>query len=129
MKAWQTAHMVTQKKGKKRAKLSVKSEAQRSHAKRRFSERFDYALAVDEYEDMIWKIQHGEAKHLCKQTNRLHVYRVDSPVGSVLAVYDKSRGTITTFLTDDMEARALMERPKQYPNPPTNKDMVEHYRR
>ena len=89
-------------KNKKRSKLSSKDAAQRSHARRRFDERYDCHLTESIYNEMVWKIQHGEGRHLSKQTNRLSVYSVESPIGDVPVVYDKQRGNIVTFLTEDM---------------------------
>ena len=91
-----------------------KSGAQRSHAKARYSSRFDEELSDAAYDDMVWQIQYGKAKPVARQSHRVTVFKVkvlkdDGGYrdGRVTVVYDKKRQTIVTVLTNEMCEESL----------------------
>ena len=91
-----------------------KSGAQRSHAKARYSSRFDAELSDAAYDDMVRQIQYGEAKPIARQSHRVTVFKVKVLEdnggyrdGRVTVIYDNKRQTIVTVLTDEMCKKAL----------------------
>ena len=65
---------------------------------RRYAERFDCELGRKEYEVLCRRIQSGQGEYLEAQSRRVTVWRLDE----VIAVYDRQRKRIVTFLTEEM---------------------------
>lgn len=79
-----------------------KVQAQKRHAMRRFSSRFDYDISEKEYQKLISKIQSGKAEFIDRQSNRISRWKVRLGDITAIAVYDKNRKSIVTFLTTEM---------------------------
>lgn len=80
---------------------------QRQHAKQRVNERTGISLRTKELKHLIRNIQSGDeskARHMATQSNFRTLWRVLHVSLGVWfnVVYDKKRGSIATFLTDDM---------------------------
>lgn len=80
------------------SKRRTKSSQQVGHAKRRSRERHGISLSDHDYQEIIKKIQNGESEFLEKQTIRVSVHRVEYKDEMFIAVYDKHRKSISTFL-------------------------------
>ena len=80
----------------------TKRSNQKKHAMRRFKERFGIELTSSQYKGAIRKIQSGKAKFIERQSVSVTVFKIIVCGIEVVAVYDKSRGRIVTFLTEDM---------------------------
>jgi hypothetical protein len=81
-----------------------KTKAERRHAIRRFAQRFPKELTNHEYDELVRQIQSGRAKFIEKQSNRVSVFEVKTSGITAIAIYDKSRKTIITFITPEMAA-------------------------
>lgn len=79
-----------------------KTDAEKKHAMRRFAQRFPRELTSLEYDFLVKHIQDGKAKFIEKQSNRVSVFQVKINEVTAIAVYDKSRKTIITFLNEEM---------------------------
>lgn len=79
-----------------------KAVAEKRHAMRRFAQRFPRELTDDEYNSLIKQIQSGKARFIEKQSNRISIFQVKIEDITAIAVYDKSRKTIITFLNKEM---------------------------
>ena len=76
-----------------------KLKAERLHAKRRYKERFNISLSRKQLNDIISNIQNGkDAIFLCKQSNNFSKWIVNVKGNKAIAVYDKNRKQIVTFL-------------------------------
>lgn len=75
-----------------------KSAAQRAHAKRRALERYGLEINRHQMREIVKQIQSGKAKHLLTQSNRTSVKLVSFNNTELIAVYDKLRKNIVTFL-------------------------------
>ncbi len=79
---------------------------QRQHAKQRVEERYDIALKTKELKRLVRQIQGDDdtkARHMATQSGHRTVWRVWYEGEQWFnVVYDKKRGSIATFLTDDM---------------------------
>lgn len=83
--------------------MNSKKKAQQRHSRRRARERFDFSLDKNSLHSVIKQIQSGEAKFVKKQSLRVKHWLVKLPSGSyAVAVYDKVRKSIITFLTTEM---------------------------
>lgn len=87
---------------KYKASKQSKASCQRYHAKKRALERFDVSLTTADLNLVVQMIQDGRATFIEKQSNRVSVFAVIINDKKVNVVYDKTRKTIVTFLTDDM---------------------------
>ena len=79
--------------GKKNKHIS-----QKKHALKRCSQRLGVDLQEQEYNDLLKKIQNNEAVFHSKQSNRVSRFKVSIRGKEAIAVYDKHRKTIITFL-------------------------------
>jgi len=87
-----------------------KSKSQRKHAFRRFTSRFDDELKREDYENAINSIKTGKAEFFDRQSNRVTRWKVEIHGIPIIAVYDTSRGTIVTFITEDMAETSAVVR-------------------
>ena len=87
-----------------------KSGSQRKHAFRRFSSRFDDELKQEDYENAINSIKTGKAQFFDRQSNRITRWKAEIRGIPVIAVYDTSRGTIVTFITEEMAGTSAIVR-------------------
>lgn len=71
---------------------------QKKHAIKRCGERLGIDLTDRDYDELIKEIQEGKAIHHSKQSNRVSRFKITIQGEEVLAVYDKHRKTIVTFL-------------------------------
>lgn len=79
-----------------------KYTAQRIHSKARFFERFGVRLGDDEVKAVIRAIRNGETRSVGRQSNRVVLHEVCVRGIQAIAVYDKSRKNIATFLSPEM---------------------------
>jgi hypothetical protein len=85
---------------KKSKKLKNKVFSQQKHAVRRAEERYGLHLSGSDLNGIKNQIQNGGAEFLEKQTNRVSVFSVATPNGSVPVVYDNQRHTVVSFLPE-----------------------------
>lgn len=79
-----------------------KSTSQRYHAQKKFLERYECPLSKEQYIQLCSYIKDKKPNTtlIDKQTNRVSVYGIkcDLHKEQIIAVYDKLRGKICTFL-------------------------------
>jgi len=92
-----------------------KIDGQRIHACRQFKHRFGVDISLDQYVDCKDQIVSGEAEFLGKRTNRISFFSVKVGEFEPVAVYDRRRRSIASFLTQEMAHRVLGRKIK--PNP------------
>lgn len=78
-----------------------KARAQKNHAKYRLSTRFGIDLNGQEYDDLVRLISGNKAEFVLRQSNRVSHWRVTVKGQTMIAVYDKIRKTVVTFLHED----------------------------
>jgi hypothetical protein len=87
---------------KKKDTRMSKSTSQRYHAQKKFFERYESPLTKDQYNMLCSLIKDKKINVtlLDKQTNRVSVYKIycDLHKEPIIAVYDKQRKKICTFL-------------------------------
>lgn len=83
-----------------------KQKRQKRHALRRARERLGVSITEHEYVTMTKQIQSGESECVHEQSNRVTHHRMEFGGEEFIAVYDKSRQTIVTFLTIAMYVRS-----------------------
>lgn len=91
-------------------KKGSKSGSQRKHAFMRFSSRFDTELKREDYENAIKSIRTGKAKFFDRQSNRITRWKIEINEIPIITVYDTSRGTIVTFITEEMAETSAIVR-------------------
>lgn len=79
-----------------------KALGQGLHAIRRARERFDFSLDYATYQKIGDQIRAGNAKFVERQSNRISLFEVELNGESCVAVYDRKRHTVVTFLTMEM---------------------------
>ncbi len=79
-----------------------KVESEQKHALRRFSCRFDRDLSIKEYQNIVNLIQSGKAELVDRQSNRITRWKVQIEDINAIAVYDKIRKAVVTFLLPEM---------------------------
>ncbi len=79
-----------------------KARSEKKHARRRFAEHFDKELSNHDYDTLVKQIKDNKAEFVEKQSNRVSVFKVKTGDITAIAVYDKSRKTIITFITEEM---------------------------
>lgn len=96
-------------------KQSDKSRAEYFHAQRRASERYGIAVTPEIYTSLCKDIQSASqnTEYVGKQTNRITVWAVQHECHRLLAVYDKQRHRIVTFLPPDVEVQVRARSPKR----------------
>jgi hypothetical protein len=77
----------------------TKAKQQKAHAKRRANLRMGISLSDNEYNDLIKHIQSGAAKFHSRQSNRISKFIVTINDEDYIAVYDRVRKVIVTFMT------------------------------
>ena len=82
--------------------MPSKFQNEKSHAKTRFKERYNKDLNSGDYNECIQKIQNNQAEFLRRQCNRVTIWRLKVAGQTAIAVYDKNRHAIVTFLTEEM---------------------------
>lgn len=88
----------------RRRKRQNKSKSQKTHALNRAKQRVGWGTSQQEIDDCIRQIISGEAKFYERQSNRVTKWWVTIDGKEVIAVYDKNRKTIVTFITKEMLA-------------------------
>jgi hypothetical protein len=76
----------------------TKAEAQRRHAKRRAKERIGINLDDEFYDELVLMIQRGKAEFAGRDSKAFSKWRFYFNSKPYIAVYDKKRKTIVTFL-------------------------------
>ena len=89
-------------KTRKRRRPKTKEDFQKRHAQRRFLMRFERELTEKLYREWQEKIQRGDCIHVEQQSVRVSVKKIEHEGEWYYVVYDKSRKTIVTVLTDEM---------------------------
>ena len=84
-----------------------KSRAQRSHAKRRFYERFGILLNRKDRQNLINQIQGNRAKFVEKESNRVSLWDVMVKGKIIRVVYDKDRKNIVTALPQEADDETI----------------------
>ncbi len=79
-----------------------KAKTERNHAIARMSSRFGVNMNRVQYNAMVKSIQDGKAVFLDRQSNRVSRFIVRLGDKEMVAVYDRNRKTIVTFLTMEM---------------------------
>lgn len=80
-------------------KKNKKRLAQIRHAKRRALERFGVELSEEDYINLVKALQWGQFTPLPgRQSNRVSLYYIPLGDKTSVAVYDKHRKTIVTFM-------------------------------
>ena len=98
-----------------RPKRLSKHKAERMHAMRRFSERMGFGLSKEGYDDLVRQVQEGKAQFVCKQSNRVTVFRLRMDGKPVRIAYDKQRHQIVTFMPEEAEGIDVMPHPNEIP--------------
>lgn len=75
-----------------------KAKTQRIHARKRALQRYNIDINRNDIEEIIKKINSGEAKFIEKQSLRVSIWFVEIKGKKVKVVYDKLRKTIASFL-------------------------------
>ena len=94
-----------------------KKESQEIHALRRLQERFNIELKIYEYRSIVNSIKNlgndkkknYEVEFLGKQSNTRSLYKIYYNDIELYAVYDKSRGSICTFLLGEYLSEIIKE--------------------
>lgn len=76
--------------------------AQQKHARSRAIQRFDVELSNDDLRVLVSLIQAGKAIFIERQSNRITVFSILFKGKVLYPVYDSSRKSIATFLTQKM---------------------------
>lgn len=79
-----------------------KKRCQYRHAKRRFLQRQGVEVSNGDLDSLVRIIQRGEAEFVERQSLRITKWRVDVFGMPCVVVYDRSRKSIVTVLTDEM---------------------------
>jgi hypothetical protein len=79
---------------------------QRRHARRRAFERYALNLHQDAQEQIIRKIEGGEARFICCQSQRISIWEVNYGGKSLPVVYDQKRKTLVTVLPEEALQKA-----------------------
>ena len=87
---------------KKRRTKRKTSEILWKHAKRRAWQRFGLLLNRSDRKDIVLSSQKGEAELLGRQSIAKSIWVVKCQGRDMVAVYDKNRHAIVTFLTEEM---------------------------
>jgi len=96
-----------QKRRFKQKETKKDSRAQMYHSMRRFKERYGRKLEKNEYREMCLMIKGEQSEFIFKQTCTRILHRLIFSEVYVYVVYDKSRGEIATFLTEEMVEELL----------------------
>ena len=86
---------------KMRRKSMNKHTAQRSHAKRRFRERFEFDFNRHVRREFVRMVQAGEAVFVEKQSLRVSLFDIYHEGNKYRVVYDKLRKNIVTDLPQE----------------------------
>lgn len=78
--------------------MSLKAKNMKHHAKMRAFQRFGIRLDENTHNQIIKKIQKGEAQFIEKQSNRISLFWVDYNEMKLKIVYDKERKLIVTVM-------------------------------
>ena len=91
--------------------MSTKKTGQRRHAQRRARERLGRTFSRIDLARMVEMIQRGKSTSvpLRRPTNRVSGHRLTYEGATVIAVYDRKRRNIVTFLCEDMIAAPAAE--------------------
>jgi hypothetical protein len=89
----------------------TKAQSQRAHAKRRAEERYGLSLNRNGQDEIVRKIQYGEAELVERQSNRVTIWKVCFQNTWIKVVYDSSRHTIASVLP--MEDRSFNDGNKE----------------
>lgn len=81
--------------------MATKRRSQLKHARRRARERYDLNLDPSEVACIVNKIVRGESIVLARQSVRVSVHQVFYKDRWLIAVYDRKRRQIASFLPDD----------------------------
>ena len=104
--------------GRRRKKRKVtKRTCQKLHAYRRIEQRFGITLSRDEYDDLCAQIRCGRTKGV-RETNRVAHHTVKIRGQTMVAVYDRQRESIVTFLTLEMSGERMGQTPPPPPKTP-----------
>jgi len=79
----------------------LKSKAQRIHAKRRCAQRYGVPLSDQLQDELIGKIQSGQATIVHKQSHRVSIFDVAHGDRTLRVVYDRNTKQLVTFLPPD----------------------------
>lgn len=80
-----------------------KKQSLKRHAKKRFVERTNgHALTDEIYRAIVKQIHQGLATLIEKQSNTKSLYSVQVDGATYAVVWDRSRQSIVTFLTEEM---------------------------
>lgn len=82
--------------------MASKKKCQQIHASRRAAERLGERISRDSTAKIVKDIQLGKAKFIRRQSLRVALFLVSFKGKDVVAVYDKKRHSIATFLTLEM---------------------------
>ncbi|MBU1003006.1 MAG: hypothetical protein KKE73_10845 [Proteobacteria bacterium] len=88
----------------KNRKKQNKAKNQQYYARCRALERYGIELTHALHDKLVQQIQSGEAKLVAVQSKRVRLYRVRCGGQRPVVVYDRERGNIVTFLTEEMAA-------------------------
>lgn len=81
--------------------MATKRRSQLKHARRRARERYDLNLDPSEVACIVNKILRGESVVLARQSVRVSIHQVHYKDRWLIAVYDRKRRQIASFLPDD----------------------------
>ena len=90
----------------RRQKRPEKRTCQKLHAYKRIKQRFGIEMRREEYDDLIRQINTSQTTGV-HETCRVSHHAVKVRGQEMVAVYDRQRNTITTFLTREMSEDRL----------------------
>jgi len=113
-KVWQICHKLIH--GKRRRKRDNVNSCQRSHARRRYEERFDAELTQEDYAAVIEDVK-AEKGYLLEDASNgdgfVGVWCIEIHGEDVVVFYDKDTEQIRTFFTLEMWEERLNRRSDQ----------------
>lgn len=91
-------------------KRPPKKECQKLHALKRLRERYGIIASGKLLGQLVCKVREIGSELIFRQTNRISIRKIDK----LIFVYDNSRSSIVTFLTEEMLQQMLNERNKTF---------------
>jgi len=88
--------------------MAEKQHTQKKHALRRAKERYGFIINDSLYDQFCAWIRDGKSRLIKKQTHRVSVHEIKHNGNKIIAVYDKQRKSIATFLPPDLKDHEIV---------------------
>ena len=110
--------------GRRKRKRPPKRTCQKLHAYKRIKERFGIDMLREEYDELVRMIRTGRTEGV-RETLRVAHHTVKVRGKEMVAVYDRQRESIVTFLTLEMSADRMGREPPPPPKMPKVRKLVD----